>query len=208
MNHDDALDILRNHSAKSKSELAQSISILLKTFKRYLAIPLPDGLSERNLRAIHKIASLPTGIQWKVDSDELSLSHAGEIAKLSSESDQWLLAIFIIKENIPASECRSLVNAVEKQNEPLISALRRISGIHMEKLPPTLISLPLPATDWIHFTQTAWTRKMSVADLCYDAITKIADIEPADVADDLVRIADRLRAAGAPVNRAPLASDD
>ena len=208
MTPDAAADILSRHAAYPKSEVARAISVLLKAHKTYSAIPLPKGLSERNLRSIHKIAALPPGIQWKVDAGEISLSQAGELAKLSSEADQWLLAVFIVKEKIPAAECKILANAVEKRQEPMVSALRRISGIQIENAAPTLIPLSLPIDDYVHFAKAAWDRRISVADLCYEAARQAADANPAQVADDLTRIAERLRAAGSPSNRAPLSPVD
>lgn len=200
MTPDAAEDVLSNHATAPKSKIAQAVSVLLQAHKTYSAIPLPNGLSQRDMRAIHKIAALPPGIQWKVDDGELALTQAAEIAKLPSESDQWLLAIFAIKEKLPRSECRTLVNAVKNDGEPMDAALRRVSGVHIDNAPFMSINMLALPRDWLRFTQAAWTRRMSLADFCYQAAKDSASVNMNDIADELSRMANSIRQAKTPVS--------
>lgn len=197
MNAQTAADILARHATVPKSEIAQAISVLLKAHKTYSAIPRPDGLSRRNLQAIHKIVALPPGIQWKVDSGYISLSQAAEIAKLQSESDQWLLAIYAVQEKLPLSECKTLVNAVKNDGETMNAALRRVSGVHIDNAPFIPINMLALPRDWLRFTQAAWSRRITLADFCYLAAKDSAGIDMTGVADELTQLANRIRHAKA-----------
>lgn len=208
MTPDAAERILQQHNSLPPSETARAISALLDTHKSYSAISLPSGLTLNRLRQVHKIATLPPGIQWQIDNGKISLTQANEIAKMSSIDDQWLLSALVIKQNLPASECKILVHATEKRGEPLSAALRRISGVHLETESPAIITMPLNIDDYVHFAKAAWNRRMSIADLCYEAARQAADENPAQIADELDGIAKRLRTAGADANRPPLSPAD
>ena len=65
-----------------------------------------------------------------------------QLSRLTSEEDQWVLALAIIEEeDLTAKECQNVVNLVLNQEKSIRDALSVSAGIRFDKIQPLLLPL-------------------------------------------------------------------
>ena len=188
-----AEDILVAHTGRKPSEIAKAVDVMYKELGTYEAIAEEVGRSDKFWNARHRIFQLPTGIQWKVDQNQISIGQAYHIFRLQSEKDQWLLAIAIIEaENLSVDECKAVVDLAVNKDKPMSikDALSIRAGVQFDKTHPLL--LPLPFDIWFEVCKRTWTMHQNWEALTYQLILQGLDIDPEKIAYQFEEAASQL----------------
>ncbi len=183
------------------SEVGMAVDVLYREYGAYSVIAekvnskgtkrSPAFLSSR-----HRIFQLPKGIRWKIDEDQIGITHAYQISRLENEEDQWLLAISIVEKDLSPSECENVVNLVMNKEYPIREALSLVTGVRFEEISPPVLLLPVEVDFWFNLIRSAWSQGKNWEDLCYQFIREGIDVNIKDVASQLESLALALREAG------------
>ncbi len=190
-----AIEYLTSPKGKKPSEIGEAIDILYKKVPSYKTIAQQMNISPGFLSSRHRIFQLPKGIRWKIDQEQIKISQANEIVRLSNEDDQWLMAFAIIEENLSIEECKTVVNIVLKQNCSIRDALSGPpASVRFDKIQPLL--LPIGFDSRLAICQSAWNQCKEWADLCYQLIRQGLDVDIKTIAAQLETLAKDLQEAG------------
>lgn len=187
--------IIAEHAQRKPSEITEAVDVLYQKFGTYQAITREIGKSDKYWIMRHRISQLPSGIRWKIDEGHIGIGQGYQIARLTREEDQWLLAIVIIEARcLTTKECGKVVNLVLKEEKSIIESLSILMDIHFDEIQP--LSLPLRSDIWISICKIAWTRHQKWEDICYQLVRQGVDVDFQELASQLEKLASDLRNAG------------
>lgn len=189
-----AREHLSDPAGKTPCEIGEAVDILYGEYGSYEALALQFGESKKFCRTRHRLFQLPEGIRWKIDDRQIGVEQGYQISRLTSEEDQWVLALAIIEvEDLTAKECQNVVNLVLNQEKSVRDALSVSAGIRFDTIP---LLLPLGFDIRLSICKIAWKQCQNWENLCYRLILQGIDVDIREVARQLEELAADLRKAG------------
>lgn len=180
---------------KTPCEIGEAVDVLYSEYGTYLTIARQFGKSATFWSTRHRLFQLPEGIRWKIDTGQIGIEQGYQISRLTSDEDQWILALAIIEtEDLTAKECQNVVNIVMNQEKSIRDALSVSAGIRFDKIQPLL--LPLGFDIRLSICKVAWQQCQNWEDLGYRLILQGIDVDIREVACQLEELASALRKAG------------
>lgn len=180
---------------KLPCEIGEAVDVLYGEYGSYEALALQFGKSKKFCGTRHRLFQLPEGIRWKIDERQIGIEQGYQISRLTSDEDQWVLALAIIEaEDLTAKECQNVVNLVLNQEKSIRDALSVSAGIRFDKIQPLL--LPLGFDIRLSICKIAWKQCQNWEDLGYRLILQGIDVDIREVASQLEELAVALRKAG------------
>ncbi len=195
MNAASARKHLSAPEGKMHSEIGEAVDVLYRDYGSYVTIAQQFGMSAKFWNTRHRLFQLPEGIRWKIDEGQIGVEQGYQISRLTSEEDQWVLALAIIEEeDLTGKECQNIVNLVLNQEKSIRDALSVSAGVRFDRIQPLL--LPLGFDIRLSICKFAWKQYQNWEDLCYRLILQGIAVDIGEVARQLEELASALRKAG------------
>ena len=187
MNEHEAIDCLNAYKEVKASEAGEAVDVLYRLHGTYekVAQQLELTIPDYALGRMHRIFNLPKGILWKVDEEEIGITHAALITRLNDEEAQWLLAITAVEKDLRANECENVVNLVLKEGWTIRDALSTVTGVRFDEISPPTLLLPVGVDFWFALIRASWGQSKDWQDLCYQLIREGVDVDTKEVANQL-----------------------
>lgn len=180
---------------KTPCEIGEAVDVLYPEYGSYVTIAQQFGKSATFWSTRHRLFQLPEGIRWKIDDRQIGIEQGYQLSRLTSDEDQWVLALAIIEaEDLTAKECQNVVSLVLNQEKSIREALSLSAGIRFDKIQPLL--LPLGFDIRLSICKVAWKQCQNWEDLGYRLILQGIDVDIREVASQLEELAVALRKAG------------
>ena len=164
MDLDRAKEVLTNLTAHALLERCDAARVAVDHYGSAAAAAKEMSASVDAIRKWSLLSQLPRGILWLIDTGQIRESHGEQLARLSDEQQQFVLASAIIEGKLKAEECRTAVNTSKDSGKVLNDVLSEMFGITFSDPHPIMLSFE--GNDFIRLNEAAWTRGKRPADLC------------------------------------------